>query len=190
MDHIVVDGLASHFIGIHLRVEKDVFNSDEEFDRELPQVINNIKNHRCLYEYNMNGSFIPHNGPLQPKIYIASGLFTTGLTIMAKETKSSIYRTMKVLEGFNASGFHDILTRSSLNAKDTVSLYDKVYAEQHAYIDLLVLQKSSCFIPAMKGSSLSYMVERFQAFQQGDFGGDLLKTRGMKATASFRGWGF
>jgi hypothetical protein len=82
------------------------------------------------------------------------------------------------------------MTRASINALDPVSLYDEVHAEQHAYIDLLVLKKSICFIAMPRGSSLSYMMERFKAFDEGDFGGDLLKQRGMEVTSYLQAWGF
>jgi hypothetical protein len=187
----VEGALQSNFIGIHLRVEKDVLLDDSvDFDAALPGVIKYITDHRCLYSYNVNGTYTPHNGPNQPIIYLASGLFTTGLTLGAVETPSSLYRTKRVLEAFREAGFTNVMTRASINALDPVSLYGEVHAEQHAYIDLLVLKRSTCFIATPKGSSLSYMVERFKAFDEGDFGGDLLKQRGMEVTSYFQAWGF
>jgi hypothetical protein len=121
---------------------------------------------------------------------VASGLFTTGLTKGAVETPSSLYRTRRVLEAFKEAGFTNVMTRASINALDPVSLYDEVHADQHAYIDLLVLKKSICFIATPRGSSLSYMVERFKAFDEGDFGGDLLKQRGMEVTSYLQASGF
>ena len=82
------------------------------------------------------------------------------------------------------------MTRACINALDPVSLYDEEHAEQHAYIDLLVLKRSTCFIATPRGSSLSYMVERFKAFDEGDYGGDLLKRRGMVVTSYLQAWGF
>lgn len=161
-----------------MRVEKDVYEDDTTFDRQLPLIIKYIKLDRCLSAHNGNDSF--------PQIFVASGLFSTNSTINAKETPSSLYRKERVFKALKAAGFHDIMTRSS----DYSSQKNRFYAEQQAYIDLLILKKASCFIPALHASSMSYVVQRFRSFDNGDFGGDLLKEPCSPHLKEFQDWGF
>lgn len=193
VNHILRQSLEKSFIGIHLRAERDVYEDDAEFNRALPRIMESIKKNQCLFAYLDNNSSI-HDDNI-PQIYIASGLFTTNHTHNAYESKSSLYRKEAILKAFHASGLHSIVTRQTLkgyvqrhhaNSEDHL-----LYAEQHAYIDVLLLTESSCFIPASQvASSLSYVVERFRNFKVGDFGGNLLKERTSPHHSFFHSWGF
>jgi hypothetical protein len=162
-----------------------MYESDASFDKDLPRIIKYIKNEKCFFAYFDNSSMFKET---LPQIYVASGLFTTDQTYGAKDTNSSSYRQNAVLEALHVAGLTNVVTRPSflesrksftrsgskksstrLGPKNSSSIY--MYAEQHAYLDLLVLQKASCFIPAApKGSSLSYAVQRYRSFEIGDFG--------------------
>ena len=182
----VVKQLLPTFIGVHLRVESDVYATDEEFDKKLPDVIAGIKAHRCMSGHTEGNLSSPvYNNPV---IYIASGLFTTNLSYRAEETQSSLYRIKAVTKAFKDAHLQSIVTKMSTGISNKPTL--KIYAEQHAYTDLLILSRSSCFIPASPfGSSLSYVVERFRDFQNGDYGGDLKKIRS-PPHMNFGSWGF
>ena len=171
---------------MHLRVEKDVYLTDEEFDRNLPRVIAGIKGHRCLSAHTEGNISSPVCD--NPLIYIASGLFSTNLSFYAQETASSLYRLNAVTKALKDADLHSVQTKLSTGISRNKEL--KLFAEQHAYTDLLILSRSSCFIPAYpSGSSLSYVVERFRDFQEGDYGGDLKKVRAL-SHMDFYSWGF
>jgi hypothetical protein len=138
----LTQSLQPKFIGIHLRAEQDVYENDADFNKDLPLIIERIKYDRCLFAYFDNSSIPTHN---LPQIYIASGLFTTNHTYNGKETESSTYRQEAVIKAFHAAGLRNVVTRLSLHKYAKKHL---MYAEQHAYLDLLVLKASSCFIPA------------------------------------------
>jgi hypothetical protein len=196
VNKILKRSLESTFIGIHLRAEQDVYENDASFDEALPRIIKSIKNDQCFFAYFDKGS-IPKQ--ILPQIYVASGLFTTDQTYGAKDTNSSTYRQNAVMKALKEAGLTNVVTRSNLDelSRQRLGSVSKkylektsLYAEQHAYIDLLILQKASCFIPAApKGSSLSYVVQRFRSFEIGDFGGDLLVKRSPKHM-DFQSWGF
>ena len=119
-----------------------------------------------------------------PIIYIASGLFSTNVTINATETASSISRATAVMAALQYAGLTSIITKSTPAVSD-IFTHTKLYAEQHAYTDLLLLQQSSCFIPAFPFvSSLTYVVERYRSFRAGDYGG------ATSTDLSFQSWGF
>ena len=174
------------FIGVHLRVERDVYTTDADFDKNLPAVIASIKAHRCLAQYTEGNLTSPvYNDPV---IYVASGLFTTNQSLYAEETPSSLYRMKAVEKAFKDANLQSVKTKLTTGISHKHSF--KMYAEQHAYTDLLILSRSTCFIPASPfGSSLSYVVERFRDFQIGDFGGELKKMRS-PPHMNFHSWGF
>ena len=174
------------FIGVHLRVERDAYETDADFDKSLPDVIAGIKAHRCMSGHTEGNFSSPvYNDPV---IYIASGLFTTNQSLYAEETSSSLYRMKALMKAFKDAHLRSVVTKMSTGISKNRSF--KIYAEQHAYTDLLILTKSTCFIPAAPfGSSLSYVVERFRDFQSGDYGGDLKKTRS-PPHMNFHSWGF
>ena len=183
---ILVKQLLPTYIGVHLRVESDMYATDEEFDKNLPAVIAGIKAHRCMSRHTQGNLSSPvYNNPV---IYVASGLFTTNQSLHAEETPSSLYRVKALTKAFNDAHLQSIVTKLSTGISNKQTF--KIYAEQHAYTDLLILSKATCFIPAAPvGSSLSYVVERFRDFQLGDYGGDLKKIRS-PPHMNFHSWGF
>ena len=182
----VLKQLLPTFIGVHIRVEKDAYKTDEEFDKILPAVIAGIKAHRCMSWHTEGNLSSPvYNDPV---IYVASGLFTTNQSLYAQETPSSLYRLNAVMKAFKDAHLRSVVTKLSTGISNKPTL--KIHTEQHAYTDLLILSKSTCFIPAAPfGSSLSYVVERFRDFQSGDIGGDLKKIRS-PPHMDFNEWGF
>ena len=159
-----------------------MYPTDVALREVLPKVMEGIKAHRCMFAYNGgNTTMAVLNAP---EIYIASGLFSTNVTIGARESSSSIYRAEAAKKAFRDAGFHTILTKASPKMIDELAK-TKIYADQHAYVDVLVLRKAACFVPSFPAvSSLSYVVERFRSFREGDFGGELERDH------SFRSWGF
>ena len=179
----ILNRLGYDFIGIHLRLETDAFDSDFDFEVALDAALNEIKKHKCLESYTGgdDSTFSLYN---PPSIYIASGIFSNNVTLNAVETFSSLYRATAVLRAFKDAGFTSIISKSSPMFRDVLPRL-KLYAEQHAYSDVLVLQQSYCFIPALPyESSFSHVVERFRQFRGGDYGGVIGNAN------LFEAWGF
>lgn len=185
VDH-VVRHLRVPFIGIHLRAERDVYESKRSFEAGLAKIAHFIRNHRCLFSRPLGLDVRP------PPVYVASGLFTGNYTKTAIRDSWGFdmnQRASAVLSVLRSVGLNEVHTMASI-LREVFPTEKELYAEHFAMIDLFILKRSSCFIPAHVESSLSYLVQRFQSFEIGDFSGELLKEKCSDHLKHFNHWGF
>jgi len=143
----ILQFLPPNFIVIHLRVEGDViFNSnssDQEFYKQLPQVIAAFKESKCMGK-KLNTT----------AIYVASGAFNGLLNSFSRQ------RELLIRSAINKLGFRFVYSRANI-------IFQNLPAELGAYVDLLVARRGNCFVSAHVPSSFSYTAQRMKELDAG-----------------------
>ena len=183
VNHILAQ-LGYTFVGVHMRVERDI--QSKLTKKIMHGTTQAMMQDPCFFGLN-NASDFPR------PLYLASGIFSfkfasggffspvsivpTTITSSGKrniqfDSEDMSSRAASVMQSLYDVGFdmNNVHTMDRIMAKHNILRRNRVYHPEHfALVDLLVLSRSSCFVPTFQSSSLSYVIQRFRAFEEAVF---------------------
>ena len=184
VNHILAQ-LGYSFVGVHMRVERDI--QSKLTKKIMHATTQTMMQDACFFGLNNDNNASDFPRPL----YLASGVFSykfassTNSAFSSPTTANPSEKRNKQLDGEDMSsraalvmqslyavGFNmnNVYTIDRIMAKRKILRRNYLYHPEHfALVDLLVLTRSSCFVPTFQSSSLSYVIQRFRAFEEAVF---------------------